>query len=47
MSNKITIFGMCVPCKVLVPVRHLTSTSFHGSVNKVKFLVVKYISQIL
>ena len=22
ISNRITIFGMCVPCKVLMPVRH-------------------------
>ena len=49
ISNRITIFGMCVPCKVFMPVRQisldldLTScTSEQG-----KVLMVKSISQIL
>ena len=49
ISNRITIFGMCVPCKVLMSVRQfsldLDLISWISEQGKV--LVVKSISQIL
>ena len=38
-NNRITIFGICLPCKVLMwsDSFHLTLTSYPRSVNKVKF----------
>ena len=44
----VTMFSICVPWSACPSDSfHLTSPSFHGSVKRVKFLVVKSISQIL